>query len=598
MVEFQTLFVQNIPPRYHWSGLRQLFVKEAWYRAKSLSGNLNSPLNSNIVKRAPKDISSAEEDSETHISRRRGLGDVKTKFLGGRDFLIEIVDDELYRASERVTWIKLIGVPLHCWNHNTFKRIAEQWGEFLALGENALQELGCEEMTILIATSRKDLIDEVVDLEVGRDVFKVRIVEQSTNRSESSCRKQEAKANLATVDSSSSTGRSTDSSEEKNSVRWQEEDDSHLVCIGNITKGDFLSGMDEEERNIGEEAILGQRVNALSFREIQKQCALVEVHEGEVAQDDIMILIQAVGAKDGRNDILKDLSIWEGSLGSKAVEDTDFMGLTNSSPKNDPMMILKESPNPLSSSCNQRGGAQMRILSWYTRGGGIFQDSTCRQWMKFLSFCYKFRWSESIALAWFVSFVAALWSLWLARNDLVFRSKGVFSALDENFWWDWPGESSSSIAHQCPKSAWQPPASGQLKFNVDGSAMDKTPCCGGVFRTLDGYVVAMSFGPGTKVNSDYAELLAIKIALDVYIDSCWCCKAALIVESDSKVVLNWIQNAYSRPWRLGVIFQEIDVNTLKISEIRFVFSPRTTNNMEDYLAKMGSTRKFLFKASW
>ncbi|XP_039004721.1 uncharacterized protein LOC120131927 [Hibiscus syriacus] len=310
--KIQTLFVQNIPPRYHWSGLRQLFgrhgdvvssyiarkndrlgkrfgfvrfskkedteramqrlngfwlfgyrlsVKEARYRAKNSSGDLNSPANSNTVIRVPNDKSIAEEVSET-LTRRRsrsiqgviddevvrklqkclvgtmatvcsstqvvdrlrvgGLGEVRIKFMGGRDFLLEFVDEELYtfmkehnwsflrevflevnpwtesyRASERVTWIKLIGVPLHCWNHNTFKRISELWGECLAMGENALQESGCEEMTILIATRRKELIDEVVDLEAGRDVFKIRVVEQTTSRGDTCSHKKKSKSQFS-----------------------------------------------------------------------------------------------------------------------------------------------------------------------------------------------------------------------------------------------------------------------------------------------------------------------------------------------------------------------------------------------------------------
>ncbi|KAE8706118.1 hypothetical protein F3Y22_tig00110403pilonHSYRG00039 [Hibiscus syriacus] len=601
-VGIQTLFVQNIPPRYHWSGLRQLFgrhgdvvssyiarkydrmgkrfgfvrfsnkddsvramqrlngfwlfgyrlsVKEARHRAKNLSVNLNSPSNSNIATRVPKDKSSAEEGSETHVSRRSriiqgvidedvvrklqkclvgsmttvcssiqvedrlragGLGDAKTKFLRGRDFLIEIVDDELYRfmkehnwsllrevflevhmwtesyrAFERVTWIKLIGVPLHCWNHITFKRIAEQWGEFLALGENALQELGCEEMIILIATSRKDLIDEVVDLEAGRDVFKVRIVEQSTNRSESSSRKQEAKANLATVESSSSIGRR-----------------------------DFLSDVDEEERNIGEDAILGQRVNAVGSGEIQKQLSVMEEHEGEVAQNDSRILIKVVDANDGINDILKDLSLWEGSLGSKAVEDTDFMGLTNSLPKKGSNGIV----NQLDGSLVEPKGSKPSL----GREGEAREQGLC---------------------------------MLTKSSDDVFMPKHK----------------------QNDKTRFQ---------YLDSVISDRFILIEGKHATdVSIFSVMNVYAPG-----------GVSEQVSVFIESCWCCKAVLIVESDSKVVLAWIQNASTCPWRRGVIFQEIDVIALMISEIKFVFSPRTTNNMEDYLAMMGSTGKVMFMASW
>ncbi|KAK8663511.1 hypothetical protein V6N13_083327 [Hibiscus sabdariffa] len=91
-----------------------------------------------------------------------GLGEITVKSLGGRDFLIEINDPELYklledlhwsylkevfinvepwsesyRLRERVTWVQVSGIPLQCWNNITFNRIAEMWGYLLAMGENA-----------------------------------------------------------------------------------------------------------------------------------------------------------------------------------------------------------------------------------------------------------------------------------------------------------------------------------------------------------------------------------------------------------------------------------------------------------------------------
>ncbi|XP_039056340.1 uncharacterized protein LOC120199270 [Hibiscus syriacus] len=233
------------------------------------------------------------------------------------------------------------------------------------------------------------------------------------------------------------------------------------------------------------------------------------------------------------------------------------------------------------------------IDGWWNISGSNMQTVD-----EVFDFCYKIRWPGSIALAWFVSFATTLWSLWLARNDFVFRNQStklkdllVYVKMRAYAWYK------SAAAYLCPKSVWKPPASGQMKFNVDGSATKESAGCGGVLRTADGHVVSMFFGPVTEVNSDYEELVAIKNALEVFTESCWCGKSVLIVESDSKIVLNWVQNSSVRPWRWGATFQEIDVNFLKIIEIRFVFSPRTTNNMADFLEKLGSTRKIMFKAA-
>ncbi|KAE8699091.1 hypothetical protein F3Y22_tig00110596pilonHSYRG00035 [Hibiscus syriacus] len=1275
--ENQTLFIQNIPPRYHWSGLRQLFgrhgdvvssfiarkndrmekrfgfvrfsnkedtiramqrlngfwlfryclsVKEARYRAKNLSGDQNSLSTSNLAARIHKDKSIGDEDSEANASRRRrviqviidddvvqklqkclvgtmatvcsstqveerlsagSLGEVKTKFLGESDFLIEIVDDELYRimeenkwsflleiflkvhpwtesyrASERVTWIKLIGVPLHCWNHITFKRIAEQWGEVVAMGENALQELGCEEMTILIATSKRDLIDEVFDLEAGRDVFKIRIMEQSTN-----------------------------SSEKKNPEGWHEDDDSQLCCMGIISKGGSLSGLDGEERNIGEEVILGQRVNDVRSENLQKHIMrtclygkgvqglrrgsksslgreeedrkqgpfmitnlsedsfmpktkkhaslknkvhreeestelegrslsdsnlqerwqrqkmeamktlqigrelelrrVIRIHRVEITllqetkkenfmdteissfwcDDDFeFIFSNAIEGKYLTDDsicsvmnvyapceVSEQVTLWNAIVNVRRKNNNrwfmagDFNAIRNHSErsgcsyrqkeitvfntfiedyKKDEANDLDERDREEVLNCTRRlwdllkekediwrqksrltwlklevlhlllegvvrkgffdgidnvvsntsishlqfadytilfirpdqsGLSNVkRILICFEMGSGLsinFRKS-CLAWVKvdednlnqfallvgcmvssfpfkylgiplgadprrtsmwelviekfkvklvgwknkMLSFvgrvvlinsvlsifplyymsifpvpktvvsridkirrgflwgfdgntrrlprvnwgrlclpkkkreagiinlkaknkallakwgwrfviergalwrsviCHKYgsgdlpwlvchedikkasitwreivnnlssggttKWMSGDSFRWLVGdgksalfwedvwfgesalrsrypriyrlasrkyitvrdmVSAGVWHsldttalferhlldrelitvryikremdkvslnlsvadriVWVHEVDGLFKVKKLTELLlsDGNFdgvgtfnfdkiwslkvlpkvkyflwmlklnrvstkaflikrgiklpdaqrfcpwWWHIPGfnlqsvdeafefcyqfrwsgsialawfvsfavalwrKSAGASALQSSLNVWLPPVSGQLKFIVDGSASSKSAGCGGVLRTTNRHIIAMFFGPVLEVNSDFAELVVIKIALEVFADSCWRGKAALVVESDSKVVLNWVQNASARPWRWGATFQQMDAYVLKLSEIKFVFSPRTTNNLADYLAKMGSMRKVMFKASW
>ncbi|KAK8658939.1 hypothetical protein V6N13_029158 [Hibiscus sabdariffa] len=79
--------------------------------------------------------------------------------------------------SERATWLELSGIPLNCWNQCTFKRVAELWGTFEALGENAFHSKDCEKMTILITTRQAIKIDEVVEVEVGNLLYEVKVVE-------------------------------------------------------------------------------------------------------------------------------------------------------------------------------------------------------------------------------------------------------------------------------------------------------------------------------------------------------------------------------------------------------------------------------------
>ncbi|KAK8682057.1 hypothetical protein V6N13_054454 [Hibiscus sabdariffa] len=40
------------------------------------------------------------------------------------------------KNEKRITWMEIRGIPLHCWNVETFTRIVEGWGKLNSLGEN------------------------------------------------------------------------------------------------------------------------------------------------------------------------------------------------------------------------------------------------------------------------------------------------------------------------------------------------------------------------------------------------------------------------------------------------------------------------------
>ncbi|KAL4271467.1 hypothetical protein GQ457_13G005560 [Hibiscus cannabinus] len=130
-----------------------------------------------------------------------GLGDIKIQRLGGKMFLLTIEDEDLFIMLEdlewsylkeifdevkcwseslkptRATWLEVSGIPLHCWNGTTLKRVAELWGSFEAFGENLQHNLDCEKVTILISTNQFKHIDEVVELEVGSLKYEIKVVE-------------------------------------------------------------------------------------------------------------------------------------------------------------------------------------------------------------------------------------------------------------------------------------------------------------------------------------------------------------------------------------------------------------------------------------
>ncbi|KAK8603626.1 hypothetical protein V6N13_096100 [Hibiscus sabdariffa] len=84
----------------------------------------------------------------------------------GRVFLLELEDNLLYNDLKDSGWSYLKE------NHQTFRKIAELWGEMLALGENVFRSFGVERMTILISTSHLEN-NSIVQLEAGKGHYLV-----------------------------------------------------------------------------------------------------------------------------------------------------------------------------------------------------------------------------------------------------------------------------------------------------------------------------------------------------------------------------------------------------------------------------------------
>ncbi|MBA0843292.1 hypothetical protein Goarm_000494 [Gossypium armourianum] len=132
-----------------------------------------------------------------------GLGEIIVRRIQGRHFLVEIPDEELMdllrqtewsylkdffikiepwseklKIKERVTWIEVSGVPLHCWNYETFSRVAGLWGKLVSVGENLTKVHNFEKIEILISVTQSNMVDKLVGLEVGDDLFSIRVRER------------------------------------------------------------------------------------------------------------------------------------------------------------------------------------------------------------------------------------------------------------------------------------------------------------------------------------------------------------------------------------------------------------------------------------
>ncbi|TYG96343.1 hypothetical protein ES288_A11G342700v1 [Gossypium darwinii] len=84
---------------------------------------------------------------------------------------------EKLKIIERVAWIEVAGVPLYCWNFETFKCIAGLWGKLVSVGENLTEIHNSKKLELLISTSQSNMVDELVSLEVGDVLFLIRVKE-------------------------------------------------------------------------------------------------------------------------------------------------------------------------------------------------------------------------------------------------------------------------------------------------------------------------------------------------------------------------------------------------------------------------------------
>ncbi|GMJ03941.1 hypothetical protein like AT4G29090 [Hibiscus trionum] len=222
---------------------------------------------------------------------------------------------------------------------------------------------------------------------------------------------------------------------------------------------------------------------------------------------------------------------------------------------------------------------------------------------------------------WVASVTALLWSLWLAKNEYIFRGKCLNLAelcflvklqsyywikvdrrgevFPESIWWTCPAQFEVSAQPKRVRvgRCWQPPLRGVLKFNTDGSARGKPGPAGfgGVMRDEDSRILGLFSGPLGVMDSNEAEVRAIAFALGLIQEREWR-KGCVIIESDSQVALSWVTQSTKHPWRLWEVFLAIDQACQVAYDIQFCYVPREANGFADVLAKEGVDRISTFVA--
>ncbi|KAL4303465.1 hypothetical protein GQ457_10G000770 [Hibiscus cannabinus] len=144
----------------------------------------------------------------------------------------------------------------------------------------------------------------------------------------------------------------------------------------------------------------------------------------------------------------------------------------------------------------------------------------------------------------------------------------------------------------------RPCSEGSMKFSIVGLVLANRFGSGGVLASNFGVFRALFSGPAPVSGVVFAELLAVKLALKTFIEAGLFDLVELVVESRSKVALNWINNPLQRPWLWWRILAEIDILVCRIKRVRFSFLSESGSATAVWLAKDGVRRSELFKSWW
>ncbi|KAL4386191.1 hypothetical protein GQ457_09G026750 [Hibiscus cannabinus] len=165
--------------------------------------------------------------------------------------------------------------------------------------------------------------------------------------------------------------------------------------------------------------------------------------------------------------------------------------------------------------------------------------------------------------------------------------------LDESSWWDDPLSSISTLNSSGER--WSLTLVRTITLTSDGVACHYRAGCGGVLREASGNIRLLLYCPIHGHGSEYAEVMVVFFGLDLFREANWIGKIFLIVESDSSLVLNWINEKSQRPLRCWKVFYEINRLVAQINHVKFQHIARKQNHLPNFLAKTGRNSSSEFK---
>ncbi|BFG41450.1 hypothetical protein CerSpe_277240 [Prunus speciosa] len=123
-----------------------------------------------------------------------------------------------------------------------------------------------------------------------------------------------------------------------------------------------------------------------------------------------------------------------------------------------------------------------------------------------------------------------------------------------------------------------------IKVNFDGSMCGNLVATGFVIRDWNGNVRLAGAKNSGQMSITVTECLALRDGLAHAIHNGW---RKILVEGDSKLIIDCVNNVVSIPWSISLLVQDIRVMSYYFEEISFQHIFREANFTADAVASLG-----------
>ncbi|GKV48002.1 hypothetical protein SLEP1_g54845 [Rubroshorea leprosula] len=112
--------------------------------------------------------------------------DLKELVENGRDWLGHWLEEikpwsPTMVATERFTWIKCLGLPLHAWKPKYFQSFGNLWGTFVSVDDSTSKKNPLDVARFLISTPIMEPISKCLSIKINGVMFRVKFSEESSN---------------------------------------------------------------------------------------------------------------------------------------------------------------------------------------------------------------------------------------------------------------------------------------------------------------------------------------------------------------------------------------------------------------------------------